>query len=166
MGLVGIYPGSFDPFTRGHGDITKRAARFVSKLIIGIAEHNTKTKLFTVEERHDMIQASICDMPADLVKKIRILAFDDLLVNFVRRNQADVVFRGLRATTDFEYEFQMASINRKLDENVDTLFLTASDKYQFISSSMVREITQLGGNIENYVSLAVNNKLKEKLLKK
>ncbi len=162
MGLIAIYPGSFDPFTHGHCDIACRAAKLVDKLIIAVSAHSKKKMLFSPETRVSLIHESIYEYSPPLADKMEIVIFDNLLVDFVAEKKCDIVFRGLRATTDFEAEFQMASVNRKLDDRVDTVFLTASDKYHFISSSMVREISALGGDLSNYVSTAVTNALKEK----
>ena len=164
MGIVGIYPGTFDPCSKGHCDIIERATKFVDRLIIAVSDHQTSPKklLFTVDERLLMVKESIKETCPDILDKVMVESFSGLLVNYVRKCGADCIFRGLRATTDFEYEFQIASVNRNLDKNIDTLFLTATDKYQFISSSTIREIYQLGGDAENYVTPFVAKKLKQK----
>ncbi len=160
--MKAIYPGSFDPFTNGHLDIANRAAKLVDHLMIAVSAHEHKKCLFTAAERCQLITDSIKEQRPELSDKVTVISFNVLLVNFVREHQCDIVFRGLRATTDFEYEFQMASINRNLDSTVDTVFLTASDKYHFVSSTMVKEISSLDGDLQNYVAPCVNLALKNK----
>ena len=137
-----VYPGTFDPITLGHIDIIKRASKIVDELIVGVLNNNSKTPLFSPEERVEMIKEAVADMP-----NVKVLAFDGLLVDFAKQQKALFVIRGLRAVTDFEYEFQMAQSNRIIDRDVDTVFLTTSNAYSYISSSTVRELASFGGDI-------------------
>ena len=152
-----VYPGTFDPITLGHIDIIKRASRMVDELIVGVLNNNSKTPLFTPEERVEMIKESVADMP-----NVKVVAFDGLLVDFAKQQKALFVVRGLRAVTDFEYEFQMAQANRIIDKDVDTVFLTTSNAYSYISSSTVRELASFGGDISKFVTKSVEKKVKEK----
>jgi len=156
-----VYPGTFDPITLGHIDIIKRASRMVDELIVGVLNNNSKTPLFTPEERVEMIKESVADMP-----NVKVVAFDGLLVDFAKQQKALFVVRGLRAVTDFEYEFQMAQANRIIDKDVDTVFLTTSNAYSYISSSTVRELASFGGDISKFVTKSVEKKVKEKIKKR
>lgn len=156
-----VYPGTFDPITLGHIDIIKRASKIVDELIVGVLNNNSKTPLFTPEERVEMIRESVADMP-----NVKVIAFDGLLVDFAKQQKALFVIRGLRAVTDFEYEFQMAQANRIIDKDVDTVFLTTSNAYSYISSSTVRELASFGGDISKFVSKNVEKKVKEKIKKR
>ena len=156
-----VYPGTFDPITLGHIDIIKRASKIVDELIVGVLNNNSKTPLFTPEERVEMIKEAVADMP-----NVKVLAFDGLLVDFAKQQKALFVIRGLRAVTDFEYEFQMAQANRIIDRDVDTVFLTTSNAYSYISSSTVRELASFGGDISKFVSKNVEKKVKEKIKKR
>ncbi|MDO4207850.1 MAG: pantetheine-phosphate adenylyltransferase [Lachnospiraceae bacterium] len=156
-----VYPGTFDPITLGHIDIIKRASKLVDELIVGILNNNSKTPLFTPEERVEMIRESVADMP-----NVKVMAFDGLLVDFAKQQKALFVVRGLRAVTDFEYEFQMAQANRIIDRDVDTVFLTTSNAYSYISSSTVRELASFGGDISKFVTKSVEKKVKEKIKKR
>ena len=156
-----VYPGTFDPITLGHIDIIKRASKLVDELIVGVLNNNSKTPLFTPEERVEMIRESVADMP-----NVKVMAFDGLLVDFAKQQKALFVVRGLRAVTDFEYEFQMAQANRIIDKDVDTVFLTTSNAYSFISSSTVRELASFGGDISKFVTKSVEKKVKEKIKKR
>ena len=156
-----VYPGTFDPITLGHIDIIKRASKIVDELIVGVLNNNSKTPLFTPEERVEMIKEAVADMP-----NVKVLAFDGLLVDFAKQQKALFVIRGLRAVTDFEYEFQMAQANRIIDRDVDTVFLTTSNTYSYISSSTVRELASFGGDISKFVSKNVEKKVKEKIKKR
>lgn len=156
-----VYPGTFDPITLGHIDIIKRASKLVDELIVGVLNNNSKTPLFTPEERVEMIRESVADMP-----NVKVMAFDGLLVDFAKQQKALFVFRGLRAVTDFEYEFQMAQANRIIDKDVDTVFLTTSNAYSYISSSTVRELASFGGDISKFVTKSVEKKVKEKIKKR
>lgn len=143
---VGIYPGSFDPITLGHLDVIERAARLVDKLIIGVLNNSAKNPLFSAEERVDMIKQVTGHIP-----NIRVEAFDGLLVDFAKEKNADIIVRGLRAVTDFEYEIQMAQTNSKISTTVDTIFLATNVKYAYLSSSIVREIAKYGGDISHFL---------------
>jgi len=147
-----VYPGSFDPITNGHFDIIKRAANFVvDHLIVAVARNIGKGPMFSVDERVQMVQDEIDANGKDLKAKIEVKPFDNLLVDFARQNGATLVVRGLRAVSDFEYEFQMASMNRHLDNQIEAVYLMASDKNHFISSRFVKEIAMLGGDITPFV---------------
>ena len=151
-----IYPGTFDPFTRGHEDVVRRAAGLFGEVIIAIAASRTTT-LFTLEERVNMAREIFADQP-----NVRVEGFDCLLMDYEQKQHARVVLRGLRAVSDFEYEFQMAGMNRSLHPEVETLFLTPAEQYTFISASMVREIARFGGDVSKFVSPSVAKKLIEK----
>ena len=149
---TGLYPGTFDPITNGHFDIIKRAANFVvDHLIIAVARNIGKGPMFSVDDRVQMVQDEIDANGKDLKAKIEVKPFDNLLVDFARDNGATLVVRGLRAVSDFEYEFQMASMNRHLDNQIEAVYLMASDKNHFISSRFVKEIAMLGGDITPFV---------------
>lgn len=143
---IGIYPGSFDPVTIGHLDIIKRSALLVDRLIIGVLNNSKKSPVFTAEERKGMIESVVKNIP-----NVQVEVFDGLLVDFVKLKQAEVVFRGLRAVTDFEYELQLAQLNRSLYPKLDTMFLAASVEYSYLSSSAVREIASYQGDISMMV---------------
>lgn len=159
--LIGVYPGSFDPVTKGHLHLIRRASRLVDELIIAVAESRRKGPLFTLEERLEMLQADIANMN-DKGCAIKVQAFDTLLVEFAREVHASCIFRGLRAISDFEYEFQMAGMNAKLDPSIETVFLMAADKWQFVSASFVKEICSLGGGVGEFVTPQVAEKLQKK----
>ena len=152
-----IYPGSFDPVTYGHIDIIKRSAAIADELIVGVLQNNKKTPLFSVEERVKMLVEVTRDM-----KNVKIVPFEGLLIDFAKQMEAKVIVRGLRAVTDFEYELQMAQTNRKLDSEIETLFLTTSLEYSYLSSSTVKEIASFGGDIEQFVPDFVADKIIEK----
>ncbi|KAF0205878.1 MAG: pantetheine-phosphate [Gallionellaceae bacterium] len=151
-----VYPGTFDPITRGHEDVVRRAAGLFGEVIVAVAESRSHT-LFTLNERVAMAQEVFADFA-----NVRVEGFNDLLMNYVRAKDARVVLRGLRAVSDFEYEFQMAGMNRSLHPDVETVFLTPAEKYTFISASMVREISRFGGDVSKFVSPSVAAKLNEK----
>lgn len=157
MGKVAIYPGSFDPLTYGHIDIIERALEIFDKVILAIAHDAEKKPLFTVEERVEMAKAIFKDNPNVIVD-----SFKGLLVNYVEKTNAKVILRGLRATSDFEYEFHMASMNRSLSTHLDTLFMMTSKDYFFVSSRTIKEVARLGGVVEGLVPDLVARKLKEK----
>ena len=159
--LTGIYPGTFDPVTKGHLHLIQRASTLVDRLIIGVADNQRKGPLFTHEERMHMLREDIANL-SDKGCEIDIKAFDNLLIHFAREENASCIFRGLRAVSDFEYEFQMTGMNAKLDPGIETVFLMASDKWQFVSASFVKEIVSMGGNIEQFVTPQVAEKLKDK----
>lgn len=158
---IGIYPGTFDPVTKGHLHLIRRASRMVDKLIIGVADSARKGPLFSIEERSAMLKADLenlhekgCD--------IEVRSFSNLLVHFARDVNASIIFRGLRAVSDFEYEFQLTGMNAKLDPEIETVFLMASDKWQFVSASFVKEICSLKGDVSQFVTPQVEAALKEK----
>ena len=159
--LVGVYPGTFDPITKGHLHLIRRASQIVDKLIIGVAQNKRKSPLFNLEERFDMVQKDIENMNAKGCE-VEVRSFDNLLIQFAADMDASCIFRGLRAVSDFEYEFQMTGMNAKLDPDIETVFLMASDKWQFVSASFVKEISSMGGKIEEFVTPNVANKLLEK----
>lgn len=157
---IAVYPGTFDPITKGHLDIIKRAGRLVDRLVIGVALNKRKGPLFSAAERVEMVEAEIQTLDEDLQRKISVTAFDQLLMEFAVSQQATQIVRGLRAVSDFEYEFQMAGMNARLNSEVETVFLMASDRHQFISSRFVKEIGVLGGDVSHFVSENVFNRLK------
>ena len=156
--LKGIYPGSFDPVTLGHLDIIRRSSRLVDELIVGVLDNKAKSPLFSVKERVRMLKEVTKDMP-----NVKIEPFEGLLVDFARRSKADMVFRGLRAITDFEYELQMAQTNHKLEPEVETVFLTTSLEYSYLSSTTVKEVAAFGGDISQIVPGYVSDCMKEKM---
>lgn len=157
---TGIYPGSFDPITNGHLDVLQRAARLFDNLIVAVALDNAKSSIFSVEERVQMIEQTLHDHQ---LTNVRVLPFQGLLVNFAREQNAQAIVRGLRAISDFEFEFQMALMNRKLDERVETIFLTPREELTYISSRIVKEIARLGGDVTTFVPANVVSSLKAKL---
>ncbi|MEE2698075.1 MAG: pantetheine-phosphate adenylyltransferase [Pseudomonadota bacterium] len=161
----GVYPGTFDPVTNGHMDIISRAAQVVDELIVGVAENAGKDPMFSSEERMTMVLGEISNLDEKLVQRIRVKLFDNLLVDFVEQQNASVIIRGLRAVSDFEYEFQMAGMNARLNKNLETVFLMASDNNQFISSRFVKEIGRLGGDVGHFVSKSVHDQLAKRFAK-
>lgn len=159
---VGVYPGTFDPPTNGHLDIITRATRLVDRLIVGIAANPGKDPLFTLDERVEMVKAEVASIPNGDGSAIQVESFDILLMDFVNKVGASMIVRGLRAVSDFEYEFQMAGMNAHLDPNVETVFLMASDRHQLIASRLVKEISVLGGNVSAFVSKRVSERLAER----
>jgi pantetheine-phosphate adenylyltransferase len=157
---IAIYPGTFDPITYGHQDIIQRAARICDQLIIGVASNAGKGPLFTVEERVALVQEDIAGWKTRVGGAIEVKPFDNLLMNFAVGCGAQVIIRGLRAVSDFEYEFQMAGMNSRINPEVETVFLMASERCQFISSRFVKEIGRLGGDISSFVSPLVQERLK------
>ncbi|OGP72967.1 MAG: pantetheine-phosphate adenylyltransferase [Deltaproteobacteria bacterium RBG_16_49_23] len=157
MGNVAIYPGSFDPLTYGHIDIVERALEIFDKVILAIAHDAEKKSLFTMEERVEMAKLIFKDNPHVIVD-----SFKGLLVNYVEKTNAKVILRGLRATSDFEYEFHMASMNRSLSVHLDTLFMMTSKDYFFVSSRTIKEVAKLGGTVEGLVPDLIARRLKEK----
>ena len=152
-----IYPGSFDPITAGHLDVIDRAARLFDEVIVAVAHNDQKKSMFTTEERMALIRENTAS-----VGNIRVASFDGLLVDFARRENAAAVVRGLRAVSDFEFEFQMALMNRKLEPAIETIFLTPREEYTYLSSRIVKEIARLGGNVEAFVPPSVARALREK----
>jgi len=155
--LTAVYPGTFDPMTLGHEDLMRRASRLFERLILAVAAGHHKRAMFTIDERLEMAQELARAYP-----NVEVLTYGGLLRDFVVDHGGKVVVRGLRAVSDFEYEFQMAGMNRQLMPEVETLFLTPSDQYQFISSTFVREIAILGGEVSQFVSPSVNRRLQER----
>lgn len=153
-----IYPGTFDPFTRGHEDLVRRAARIFDTVIVGIADSESKGPFFTTAERIEMTREVLAPF-----QNVEVESFATLLMDFVHAKQARVVLRGLRAISDFEYEFQMATMNRNLYPEVETLFLTPAEQYTFISSTIVREIAKFGGNVGSFVHPIVEARMKAKI---
>lgn len=163
--LVGVYPGTFDPITRGHADIISRATRVVDHLYVAVARNAGKGPLFSVDERVELVRDDLKDLNTNGAT-VEVRPFDNLLIHFAEEVGARVIVRGLRAVSDFEYEFQLATMNRHLTEEVETIYLTPTEKYTFISSSLVREIARLGGDISEFVSPKVNKALLERLGRK
>ncbi len=155
---IGIYPGSFDPVTLGHLDIIERASRLVDKLYIGVLINGSKKPMFTLEERVELVKRVVKD-----IKNVQVEAYGGLLVDYAREKHADVLVRGLRAVTDFEYELQIAQTNHKLEPNVDTIFFTTSIEYSYVSSSLVREIASYGGDISQFVPKEIVEEVFKKL---
>ena len=154
---IAVYPGTFDPLTRGHEDIARRAARLFDQVVIGVAGSRSKGPLFTQEERIEIAREVLADCP-----NVSVTGFSGLLRDFARAQQATVVVRGLRAVTDFEYEFQMAGMNRHLMPDVETVFLTPSESYLFISGTLVREIALFGGDVAEFVPPSVEARLRQR----
>lgn len=148
---VGVYPGTFDPVTNGHIDIIARAAKMVHRLVIGVAENPGKAPLFPLEERIELVRAEAEPIASRTGTEIEVQAFSGLLVAFARSVGASMIVRGLRAVTDFDYEFQMVGMNHRLDPEVETVFFMASERHQFISSRLVKEIARLGGDVSSFV---------------
>jgi len=157
---VGLYPGTFDPVTNGHVDIIRRAARTVDKLIVGVAINAGKGPLFSLDERAEMVSDEIADM--GMSDRVLVRPFDSLLVQFAADQNATCIIRGLRAVSDFEYEFQMVGMNTRLNPNIETIFLMASESQQFIASRLVKEIAALGGDITSFVSARVAKRINER----
>ncbi|MCJ8170481.1 pantetheine-phosphate adenylyltransferase [Atopomonas sediminilitoris] len=152
-----LYPGTFDPITKGHGDLIERASRLFDEIIIAVAASPKKNPLFPLETRVRLAEEVTAHLP-----NVRVVGFSTLLANFVREQNASILLRGLRAVSDFEYEFQLANMNRQLAPDVESLFLTPSEKYSFISSTLVREIAALGGDISKFVHPQVHEALKQR----
>lgn len=153
-----VYPGTFDPLTRGHEDIVRRAAGLFGEVIVAVAQSTGKKPMFTLEERVEMAASVLADCP-----NVRVLGFSGLLMQFVREQGARAVVRGLRAVSDFEYEFQLAGMNRQLFPEMETIFLTPAEQYMFVSASLVREIAQLNGDVSKFVSPLVQERIALKL---
>ncbi|WP_448509666.1 pantetheine-phosphate adenylyltransferase [Immundisolibacter sp.] len=153
-----VYPGSFDPITNGHADLIQRAARLFGQVIVGVARNINKQPLFSLEERMDLVRAAIGDLP-----NVRVMPIDGLLVDFVTDQKAQVILRGLRAVSDFEYEFQLATMNRHLRPQVETIFLTPAEQHSFISSSLVKEVARFGGDVSVFLHPHVAAALRERI---
>ena len=164
MKKIGLYPGTFDPITLGHLDIIKRAARVVDTLYVGIANNKNKQTLFSASERVEIVKKTLSSTFKN--KNIKVVSFSDLTVNFCKKIRANIIFRGLRVVTDFEYEFQLAGMNIRLEPKIQTIFLMADIQNQLISSNMVKEIAELGGDIKKFAPkeaiVYLNKKLKNK----
>lgn len=159
--LRAIYPGSFDPVTNGHLDVIRRASGLVDELIVGVLNNKAKTPLFSVEERVKMLKEVTKELPG-----VKIVPFEGLLIDFAKEMSAKMVVRGLRAVTDFEYELQMAQTNHKLAEDIETVFLTTSLEYSYLSSTIVKEVAAFGGDISQFVPEHVEERIKSKITKK
>lgn len=160
---IGLYPGTFDPITAGHLDIIQRACRSVDKLIVGVAMNAGKNPLFSLEERAEMVRGDLADLHNPFGAELEVRAFDGLLVQFAQDCGATQLFRGLRAVSDFEYEFQMAGMNRNLHPDVETVFLTPGEQHMFVSATIVREIARFGGDVTKFVPPSVAKRLAAKL---
>ncbi len=157
-----IYPGSFDPITNGHLDVVERALRLFDEVIIAVAQNSDKNPLFTLQERTDLVREAILALPDH--KRLRIECLEGLLVDYAEAREATAVIRGLRAVSDFEFEFQLALMNRKLNPRIETIFLMPKDNYTYLSSRIVKEIARLGGAIDCFVPKSVRTALKNKFL--
>ena len=155
---IAIYPGSFDPVTNGHLDVVQRAAKLFDRVIVAVAQNESKVGLFTLPERRELVQAAVSHLP-----NVETDTFSGLLVNYAASRQAQAVVRGLRAISDFEFEFQLALMNRKLDENIETIFMMPKDTYTFLSSRIIKEIARLGGDVSQCVPAHVQSALRQKL---
>ena len=153
-----IYPGSFDPVTFGHLDIIRRASKIVDELVVGVLNNNSKTPLFSVENRVKMLEEVVRDIP-----NVKVMSFEGLLVDFAKKIDAQIIVRGLRAVTDFEYELQMAQTNHKLASDVETVFLTTNLQYSYLSSTTVKEVAAFGGDISQFVPEYIEQKVWEKM---
>jgi pantetheine-phosphate adenylyltransferase len=155
--IKAVYPGTFDPLTRGHEDLVRRACALFDSLVVGVADSRAKRTFFTLDERVEIAKQVLAD-----VKNVQVVGFSGLLTDFVRQQKARVVLRGLRAVSDFEYEFQLAGMNRSLYPDLETVFLTPSEQHMFISATLVREIALLGGDVSKFVDPRVAARLKKK----
>ena len=151
MSKIGIYPGSFDPITYGHLDIIQRSLSVVDELVIAVSNNKSKNHLISIDDRLNLINQSISSLPEKDLLKIKVEKFDNLLVHYVKSKNASLIIRGLRAVSDFEYEFLMTGMNRSIDKEIETIFLMSSEKYHFISSRFIKEIHKLGGDISKSV---------------
>jgi pantetheine-phosphate adenylyltransferase len=158
VGVLAVYPGSFDPLTNGHVDIITRGARLFDRIVVAILVNAEKAPLFTMAERVEIVRAVFTDQP-----KVEVDTFDGLLVDYVARRKADVIVRGLRAVSDFEFEFQMALMNRRLNGGVETVFMMPAEQYTYISSRLIKEVFALGGRVNGLVPDMVEARLREKL---
>ncbi len=154
---IGIYPGTFDPITNGHIDIIQRSIFLFDKVVVAVTTNPAKSPLFNIDDRIEMIKSSIKAM-----KNVEVESFDDLLVNYALEKNATAIIRGLRATSDFEYEFQMALVNRKLSDKLVTVFLMPNEKYTYLNSTIVKELASFRGDVSHFVPPEVNNKLNER----
>ncbi len=157
VGKLAIYPGTFDPITNGHLDIIQRAVNLFDRVIVGVTTNPAKTPLFSADERVEMIQKSVSNLASVAVEH-----FDGLLMNYAKKKEANVIVRGLRAITDFEFEFQMALVNRRLAEHVVTVFLMPHEKYTYLNSTIVKEVAKFDGDVRSFVPKDVDERLREK----
>jgi len=162
MSKIGIYPGTFDPITYGHIDVIKRSLKIVNKLIIGVSNDYLKDYLFTAEERVKIIKDSLFKDLKINSKNIKVTSFSNLTTSLCSKHKATIIFRGLRAVSDFEYEFQLAGMNRKLNKKIETVFLMSDPENQVISSRFVKEIAKLNGKIDNFVTISTKKAIKNK----
>jgi pantetheine-phosphate adenylyltransferase len=162
---IGLYPGTFDPVTLGHLDIIERAVKLVDHLVIGIANNPSKTQAFTLKERVAMMRRETAPLAGDGRAKISVATFDSLLIHFARQIGAGIIIRGLRAVSDFEYEFQMVGMNQRLDPEIETVFLMADPRHQAIASRLVKEIAAFGGDVAQFTTPAVAKALKKRYAK-
>jgi pantetheine-phosphate adenylyltransferase len=163
QGRIGLYPGTFDPITLGHADIIRRASKLVDRLIVGVTTNPSKDPMFTPDERLEMVRAEVGRLG---VGNVEVEGFNALLVKWAQKKRATVLIRGLRAVADFEYEFQMAGMNRRLYPEVETLFLTPSEQYMFISATIVREVARFGGDVSSFVHPSVAARLAARAARK
>ncbi len=162
---IGLYPGTFDPITLGHVDIIERAVKMVDELVVGVAINRDKGPLFSLDERVKMVSAEMAKIAKKSGVLIRVTPFESLLMKFAEETKANFIIRGLRAVSDFEYEFQMVGMNQRLNDDIETVFLMADVRYQFIASRLVKEIARLGGDITSFVPSEVAEALKAKFAK-
>ena len=160
---IGIYPGTFDPITLGHADIIRRGSKLVDKLILGVTTNPSKNPMFTFDERCEMVRAEVDRLG---IANVEIVGFNALLMKFARKQNANVIIRGLRAVADFEYEYQMVGMNRALDDSIETVFLMAEAQHQAIASKLVKEICRLGGDVSKFVSPEVKDALEVRFEKR
>jgi pantetheine-phosphate adenylyltransferase len=156
VSVIAVYPGTFDPITNGHSDLVERASRLFDQVIVAIAANPTKTPLFDLDHRVAMAERVLSGVP-----NVEVCGFSDLLVDYAREKQANVILRGLRAVSDFEFEMQLASMNRRLDNTIETVFLTPAEETSFISASLVKEVALHGGDVSQFVHKMVVDELKE-----
>jgi pantetheine-phosphate adenylyltransferase len=157
MKITAVYPGTFDPITNGHSDLVIRAARMFEHVVLAIADNPEKSPLFSLQERIELARTVL-----NMSENVEVVGFSGLLIDFARECNAGVILRGLRAVSDFEYEFQLASMNRKLDSEIETVFLTPSENHTFVSASLVKEIARFGGDVSQFVNKVVHQSLVEK----
>ena len=162
---IGLYPGTFDPITLGHVDIIERAVKMVDELVVGVAINRDKGPLFSLDDRVKMVSAEMAKISKKSGVPIRVTPFESLLMKFAEEVKANFIIRGLRAVSDFEYEFQMVGMNQRLNDDIETVFLMADVRYQFIASRLVKEIARLGGDISSFVPAEVAGALKSKFAK-
>ncbi|WP_405235178.1 pantetheine-phosphate adenylyltransferase [Lentisalinibacter orientalis] len=157
MSIAAMYPGTFDPVTRGHEDLVRRASRIFDRIVVAIAANPGKQPMFDLDERVALAEAVLADIPG-----VEVMGYEGLTIDFARQHDLGAIIRGLRAVSDFEYEFQLANMNRHLTDEVETVFLTPTERYTYISSSLVREIAMLGGDVGEFVSPVVEKALLER----